>query len=162
MGINYEEVLNIFNKERKNTKVYLIFVKVFGSDFTKTYDTSNLTKSEKNLLLVKLNKLKEKIEQRQSKENENINKETENINKYYKVIIDFMPKDYKMILYLFLGIYSQKYSVKQIAEFLKISETEVSLKVETGMNFIKNVINAYNEAFTKSSELENSNSLCIG
>lgn len=162
LGINYEEVLNIFNKERKNTKVYLIFVKVFGSDFTKTYDTSNLTKSEKNLLLVKLNKLKEKIEQRQSKENENINKETENINKYYKVIIDFMPKDYKMILYLFLGIYSQKYSVKQIAEFLKISETEVSLKVETGMNFIKNVINAYNEAFTKSSELENSNSLCIG
>lgn len=73
-----------------------------------------------------------------------------------------MPEDYKMILYLFLGIYSQKYSIKQIAKFLKISETEVSLKVETGRNFIKNVINAYNEAFTKSSELENSNSLCIG
>ena len=52
-----------------------------------------------------------------------------------------MPEDYKMILYLFLGIFNEKYSIKQIAKFLRISEEEVSLKVDTGMTFIKNVIN---------------------
>lgn len=63
-----------------------------------------------------------------------------------------MPEDYKMILYLFLGIFNEKYSIKQIAKFLRISEEEVSLKVDTGMTFIKNVINAYNKTFTNSKE----------
>ena len=153
LGITYEEVLNIFNSERKNTKIYSLFVKVFGSDFTKTYDTSYLTKNEKNILRIKINNLKEKIKSRTSKEETtNLNNDAENLKKYYKVIIDFMPEDYKLILYLFLGIFNEKYSIKQIAKFLRISEEEVSLKVDTGMTFIKTVINAYNKTFTNSKE----------
>ena len=153
LGITYEEVLNIFNSERKNTKIYSLFVKVFGSDFTKTYDTSYLTKNEKNILRIKINNLKEKVKSRTSKEETtNLNNDAENLKKYYKVIIDFMPEDYKLILYLFLGIFNEKYSIKQIAKFLRISEEEVSLKVDTGMTFIKTVINAYNKTFTNSKE----------
>lgn len=160
LGISYEEILNIFNSERKNTKVYSLFVKVFGSDFTKPYDTSNLTKNEKSNLQAKLNDLKEKIEIGLLKvNNEDVNKkikglntENKNLNKYYKAIIEFMPEDYKMILYLFLGIFNEKYSIKQIAKFLKLSEDEVSIKVDTGMTFIKTVINSYNQTFTNSNE----------
>ena len=151
LGISYEEVLNIFNSERKNTKIYSLFVKAFGSDFTKIYDISNLTRNEKNMLRIKINNLKEKIKSRTSKEETtNHNNDAENLKKYYKIIIDFMPEDYKMILYLFLGIFNEKYSIKQIAKFLRISEDEVSIKVDTGMTFIKTVINAYNKTFTNS------------
>ena len=61
LGISYEEVLSIFNKGRKDTTIYKIFVKAFGEDLKGVFNTNNLNTNEKLMLYNKVNTLKKQI-----------------------------------------------------------------------------------------------------
>lgn len=61
LDISYEEVLVIFNKTRKGTSTYNIFVKAFGEDLKGAFNIESLNRSERLILYNKIASLKSKV-----------------------------------------------------------------------------------------------------
>lgn len=142
LGISYEEVLDIFNERRKETKTYKIFAKAFGEDFKGTFDLSQLEHNEKVMLYNKINRLKKKflgnLENKKTAKKEN-----NDLNKYYMTIISLMPKEYKTIL----SLYFENYSLDKIASLMDLDINDVNNRLKEGILFMEKIISLYNKTF---------------
>lgn len=142
LGISYEEVLDIFNERRKETKTYKIFAKAFGEDFKGTFDLSQLEHNEKVMLYNKINRLKKKflgnLENKKTAKKEN-----DDLNKYYMTIISLMPKEYKTIL----SLYFENYSLDKIASLMDLNINDVNNRLKEGILFMEKIISLYNKTF---------------
>ena len=142
LGISYEEVLDIFNETRKETKIYKIFAKAFGEDFKDKFDLSQLEHNEKIMLYNKINRLKKKflgnLENKKTAKKEN-----DDLNKYYMTIIGLMPKEYKTIL----SLYFENYSLDKIANLMDLDINDVNNRLKEGILFMEKIISLYNKTF---------------
>ena len=142
LGISYEEVLDAFNKTRKETKIYKIFAKAFGEDFKGKFDLSQLEHNEKIMLYNKINRLKKKflgnLENKKTTKKEN-----DDLNKYYITIISLMPKEYKTIL----SLYFENFSLDKIANLMDLDINDVNNRLKEGILFIEKIISLYNKTF---------------
>ena len=142
LGISYEEVLDIFNETRKETKIYKIFAKAFGEDFKGKFDLSQLEHNEKIMLYNKINRLKKKflgnLENKKTTKKEN-----DDLNKYYITIISLMPKEYKTIL----SLYFENFSLDKIANLMDLDINDVNNRLKEGILFIEKIISLYNKTF---------------
>lgn len=142
LGISHEEVLDIFNERRKETKTYKIFAKAFGKDFKGKFDLSQLEHNEKVMLYNKINRLKKKflgnLENKKTAKKEN-----NDLNKYYMTIISLMPKEYKTILLL----YFENYSLDKIASLMDLDINDVNNRLKEGILFMEKIISLYNKTF---------------
>ena len=142
LGISHEEVLDIFNETRKETKTYKIFAKAFGKDFKGKFDLSQLEHNEKVMLYNKINRLKKKF--LGNLENKKLTKKENNdLNKYYMTIISLMPKEYKTIL----SLYFENYSLDKIASLMDLDINDVNNKLKEGILFMEKIISLYNKTF---------------
>ena len=142
LGISHEEVLDIFNERRKETKTYKIFAKAFGKDFKGKFDLSQLEHNEKVMLYNKINRLKKKflgnLENKKTAKKEN-----NDLNKYYMTIISLMPKEYKTIL----SLYFENYSLDKIASLMDLDINDVNNRLKEGILFMEKIISLYNKTF---------------
>ena len=142
LGISYEEVLDIFNETKKETKTYKIFAKAFGEDFKGTFDLSKLEHNERVMLYNKINRLKKKF--LGNLENKKLTKKENNdLNKYYMTIISLMPKEYKTIL----SLYFENYSLDKIASLMDLDINDVNNRLKEGILFMEKIISLYNKTF---------------
>ena len=142
LGISHEEVLDIFNETKKETKTYKIFAKAFGEDFKGTFDLSKLEHNERVMLYNKINRLKKKF--LGNLENKKLTKKENNdLNKYYMTIISLMPKEYKTIL----SLYFENYCLDKIASLMDLDINDVNNRLKEGILFIKKIISLYNKTF---------------
>ena len=142
LGISYEEVLDVFNKVKKDTSIYKIFAKAFGEDFKGKFDLSQLEHNEKIMLYNKINKLKKKflgnLENKKTAKKEN-----DDLNKYYMAIISLMPKEYKTIL----SLYFENFSLDKIANLMDLDINDVNNRLKEGILFMEKIISLYNKTF---------------
>ena len=150
LGISHEEVLDIFNETKKETKTYKIFAKAFGEDFKGTFDLSKLEHNERVMLYNKINRLKKKflgnLENKKLTKKENkktAKKENNDLNKYYMTIISLMPKEYKTIL----SLYFENYSLDKIASLMDLDINDVNNRLKEGILFMEKIISLYNKTF---------------
>ncbi len=142
LGISHEEVLDIFNETKKETKTYKIFAKAFGEDFKGTFDLSKLEHNERVMLYNKINRLKKKF-LRNLENKKTAKKENNDLNKYYMTIISLMPKEYKTIL----SLYFENYSLDKIASLMDLDINDVNNRLKEGILFMEKIISLYNKTF---------------
>ncbi len=131
LGISHKEVLSIFSRYNTNTNTYHAFVKVFGVNFTKAFNSTDLTTSDVLTIYNKINALKRNL---------SLKIEETSLSKYYRYLIMMLPYEYSEVLGLYLGIDGKKYNLENIASMLHMDISVVSDRVYEGLELIENMI----------------------